>query len=311
LFKFPISRENLEQLKEDDLASLVKLDQNGLIIGNSESFEQYKKRLTTLKTELLDLEKELKENDSVNIHRSVILKSDQLISEQYFNEAADITKKYSFSITWAPGFFAVKTIGLFVGGFTLISDSGFPIFILKSSFMNKIKWLWYNRTELLTHELCHIARAPLADDPYEEFFAYRLSFSKFRRYVGNCFRSPLDSVFLLIPFFLLLAAELLNFVFNLNIPEAYFWIICFAYPLYLLERNRKTRKIYFNAKKSLTKHFGKEINTEAILFRSVSNEISKISTFLDSDQKSILDYIKKLSNSNLRWKVIYERFFRI
>ena len=238
------------------------------------------------------------------------LKREDFIDTEYYNEANKYTDQYSFTLSWAPGFYSKHTCGFLAGGATFISDSGVPIFALKSSFKNKRKWFLYNISELLSHEFCHVARAPLDDQPYEEFFAYKLSQSKFRRYFGSFFHSPYDSIFLLLPLLLLLLVTSSNLLFNQSIPEIYFWILSSVFPGYLYIRNKYYISKFKKASKTLLKIIP-ESNIDSVLFRCNSTEIKEIASFHNNTEKKIKDLLQKYSAKDLRWKIITARFIKI
>lgn len=185
-------------------------------------------------------------------------------------------------------------------------DNNMSIFLIRANFAKKIKWLFYKRDELLAHELCHIARAPLHDPSFEEHFAYRLSPSGLRRYMGNCFQHTYDAIFFIIPFFLLLAAQIAKLLLQLHwLPIPPFWILIAIYPSFLLMRNQKSRNKFFKAKKALESI---EIKTSLpILFRSTKDEIGTISTFV-KNSNGLKTWLTEQASKELRWKVINRRF---
>jgi hypothetical protein len=307
LLSFPISNKKLKTLDENDLETIVLLDKNGFLPGSNESFEDYKIRLLSLEEEITSIKNELINDDLCEIMQEMNLKIKNLIDPNNFHETEKITERYSFSIRWAIGFYTTKTIGLLAGGATIIFDNGLPLFLLKSSFKNKKKWFLYTRQELLAHELCHIARASLSDKHYEEFFAYRLSPSKFRRYFGSFFHSPIDSLIMLIPFFLLLAITIANTFCYTGVNDFYFWIICFIFPTYLFIRNIHYMNIFNKAYNTLMKLAGCT-SPESILFRCTASEIKTISKYYKLDNEILIQKLKNWSHKTIRWKIILKRF---
>jgi len=307
LFSFPLSEQQIQILTENDIDTFIQLDRHGIFYGKNETFGQFKNRLISLYAELKSLYEAVNSKKPVIIHR-ILIKPNNLIDNSSFTDACRITENYSFSIDWTPGFFAEKSINFFAGGFTMISDTGLPIFILKSNFKGKKKWFIYTLTELLSHELCHVARYPLFDKHYEEFFAYKLSPSRFRRCFGSLFHSPEDSIFMLIPFFLLLIVVLINTFIYLGINELYFWILSLIYPIFLFARNFHYKRIYTAAYKTIVGLVKDKITADSILFRCSAKEIKIISKFSNSDTEDLKFQLKRFSQNNIRWKVILKRF---
>jgi hypothetical protein len=184
-------------------------------------------------------------------------------------------------------------------------DNNMSLFLIRGSFAKKRQWLFYKRDELLAHELCHIARTPVKDIVYEEFFAYKLSPSAFRRYLGNCFRSASDALFFIIPFFMLLGSQAVQLFFYPPLPVYPFWIITVIYPAFLLIRNQIARKFYFKAELNLKK--AGLPTAQYILFRCSKAEIQTIAAF-SKDILGLKEWLAKQANIYLHWQIIYERF---
>ena len=308
ILKFPLTKTEIENLKSIDIDKLLSLDNFGLLIGYNEDIQSYKKRLLSIESDIQSLKKELATKGQIELFHKVFATENNLISTDILTEASKYTEKsYNFSINWIPGFFLSKGLGLLTGGCSATSESGFTFFLIRSSFSSKKKWLWYSRNELLSHELCHAARAPVKDRYLEEFFAYKLSSSPFRRFFGNCFQGVFDAILLLMPLFLLLAMQIINTFLFLGIPMSIFWIIAFIYPIFLLIRNQVYRNVYFKAQKSLLSAFGNNTPFDSILFRCNSKEISQIGRFKNSPDQ-LKEWIEDNAIKELRWQVIYQRF---
>jgi hypothetical protein len=307
LFSFPLSKQQIQNLAINDIDTFIILDKHGVLYGSHETFEQFKDRIINLYSDLENLYTTVNSEEFFNILPKIQLSSANSIDSSNFIVPGQITEKYSFSINWAPGFFAHKSIGLLAGGFTIISATGLPIFILRSNFKGKKKWLLYSLNELLSHELCHVARSSLSDSHYEEFFAYKLSPSRFRRYFGSFFHSPIDSIIMLFPFFLLLIITLINTFYYTGVSEFYFWILSFMYPVFLCIRNFYYRSIFNKAYKAITKLVDKKY-VESILFRCTAREIKTISRYQKLDTEDLFRHLKEYAHKSIRWKIILKRF---
>jgi hypothetical protein len=341
ILKFPLTKTEIKNLSNKDIDSLVSLDEHGLIIGYKEDFLSYKKRLSSIESEIQSLKEKLVTKGQVKLFHKIYATKKNLIDTNILEQAARHTENaYNFSINWIPGFFLSKGLGLLTGGCSVTTETGFTFFLIRSAFSSREKWLWYSRTELLSHELCHAARGPIKDKHLEEFFAYKLSSSPFRRFFGNCFQSHSDAILLLFPLFLLLVVQILNTLLFSVIPILWFWIIAFIYPVFLLVRNQFYRNCYFKARKSLLSilsnniskstyflkvnrkyqdQFKKSVSrnknrfayilSDSILFRCNADEVIQIGRFINSPTK-LKKWVEDNVKTQVRWKIIYERFIK-
>ena len=297
--------EHLKKLKDGDIESFTDFDSMGLLAAPGETPEQFRERITKLFRHLREIYAELDKKGSITLFETITLEKARHIPPEIIGEAAEINNKfYGFSIRWVPGFFLSRNLSFLWGGCAIsFPEDSLSVFLIRAAFAEKRKWLFYTREELLAHELCHIARLPLKDRAFEEFFAYRLSHSGFRRYIGNCFRYYYDALFFIIPFFILLGAQICRMFFDLrHIPEYPFWILVAAYPIFLLIRNQLGRNLVFKAEKKLYAAGIK--NPKAVLFRCVKDEIAEFAEF----SGNITDLMKQKAEKELRWAVILKRF---
>lgn len=185
-------------------------------------------------------------------------------------------------------------------------DEFLSIFLIRGAFRTRRKWLFYNRQELLAHELCHSMRQSLRDVPLEEFFAYQTSPSRLRRYLGNCFIREYDAVWFVIPALLLFGAQLTQSFWLPGLPVWPFWPLALAYPAFLLVRNALSRRLVFRAERRLAV-FGID-NPGALLFRLTTPEIREIGGLTD---RALFDrFVEERAAAELRWRVIRSRFIR-
>ncbi len=288
------------------LEKLVALDAAGFLITGSESAGEFLQRIGETEKVYADFETELAEKGRVKVFDMFEVSADERISPELSAEAAGITEKlYGFTVTHVPGFYLTRQIGFFWGG-CLIGDpeQNFAVFLLRNAFRNKRKFLNYRREELLAHELCHSVRHVLEEPSLEEYFAYQTSPSKLRRYLGNCFISDRDAWFFLLPVMLLPLAEITRFLWIRNFPSWIFWISAWIYPLYLLWRNFRSRRVVGQARKALQKAGVKR--PEAVLFRMLPGEMRELSFCTPDDIGSV---VAEKAARYTRWQVIKKRFF--
>ncbi len=287
------------------IAELAMLDEAGFPVAPGEDITAYRERQANYHKALEALENELAENDKVSLFDFVKVSHADRIPSEIIAESADITMPlYGFAVRDFPGFFLSESIGLLWGG-CLIYDREIPpaIFLIRSSFRNKKRFFIYRREELLAHELCHSFRQELMDTELEEFFAYRTSPSKLRRYMGNCFIRERDALIFVIPSMLLLAAQLIQTFWLPGFPAWLFWIPALAAPAWLMLKNTMSRRKYFRAEKKL-KSFG-VANPLPILFRMTAAERLEAGNL--QTQEDFDAFIQKKSRE-LRWQVIIHRF---
>ena len=299
--------KKIRKLEEKDIAPLMELDSMGLILAPGEDFESYKKRLEELFIHLEKLETELAEKNEIRLFDAITVYKDRRIGPEIMKEAAELNQKfYAFEIDWVPGFFLLQNLGLLWGGCAIsFPEDSLSIFLIRSNFEKKRKWLFYRRDELLAHEICHIARMPIHDIVFEEHFAYRLSPSAMRRYLGNCFQSTWDAIFFIMPFLMLTGVQALKTFLIEWFPVYPFWILIALYPAFLIIRNQLSRDKYFSAKNNLE---GIKIqNPLPILFRCTKSDIYTIAAF-QKDLLGLEEWIGKKTRTELRWKVISKRF---
>lgn len=285
--------------RESDLAESIRLDKAGFMLAPGESFPAFLDRVKKIRTVQSDFETELAEKKELRLFDSVVLHPDERIPEQFVREAGDLTASlYAFRITHVPGFFLKKGVGLLWGG-CMIGDTetGLSIFLIRAAFRNHRRWYFYDRRELFAHELCHAMRQSLDDSRFEEHFAYQTSPSALRRYLGNCFIREYDAILFVAGTFVLLIGQLLRTFWLPELVAWPFWLAAFAYPAYLLFRNRNARKLLKKARKTLIAA-GFD-NPDAVLFRASAAEIVALAA--GSGPENFND---------LRWQVIKARFGR-
>ncbi len=294
--------------ENDTLKRAVELDRAGFLPGVAENETEFFARVAaTLEAHKSFLEKLESERELLVFGEVRVSETDRIPAE-ITAEAEEVTRRlYDFGIEHVPGFFLSRDVGLLWGG-CMISDPDefLSIFLIRGAFRTRRKWLFYNRQELLAHELCHSMRQSLRDVPLEEFFAYQTSPSRLRRYLGNCFIREYDAVWFVIPALLLFGAQLTQSFWLPGLPVWPFWPLALAYPAFLLVRNALSRRLVFRAERRLAV-FGID-NPGALLFRLTTPEIREIGGLTD---RALFDrFVEERAAAELRWRVIRSRFIR-
>ncbi|MCK5801713.1 MAG: hypothetical protein KAI66_02725 [Lentisphaeria bacterium] len=295
----------LDRARAGDLAALVELDKNGLLVGADEQLDAYVERLQSLRKNTEEMENTLRA-DGVYQAEDVTIERDKRIPQATFAEASDTTEAlYRFSIDWVPGFFINPSFSFLFGGCAYyFHPDFFALFIIRESFRERERWLIYSRRELLAHELCHVARIGLESEIFEETFAYQTSQSGFRKVVGSVFRSQADSFLLLGSTFLLLGAQVLRTLYWSALWIEPFWALLFCFLLYLAIRQRQLRSQFRRARQNLEFACGQ--NAPATLFRLTDEEIAQLAGL--SGRDAVSAWLDGRPEDAPRWRVIRERF---
>ncbi|OQA85558.1 MAG: hypothetical protein BWY31_01840 [Lentisphaerae bacterium ADurb.Bin242] len=299
--------DQIEQLKQStSVETAAALDSQGFLATPGESAEAYAERLLKEEEKIRAFREKLSREKVMEPYKGLIIDSYSEISPEILEEAAETTRKaYGFEVKWVPGFFPVQGLGLLWGGCSIGAYENLPaLFIIRRNFQNRKRFFIYSREELTSHELCHVARSPLNDIPYEEHFAYALSRSALRRYSGNCFKSEKDALLFLLPMFLLLAVQIGRAAYWPWIPVWPFWILAFVWPVYLVVSNQFARKRYFRAEKALAPYTDMP---GAVLFRCVAKEIDELADCSENPE-AVKTWLESKKDSDLRWKIIFHRF---
>lgn len=288
------------------IEELTALDAAGFIAGCGETEAEYLDRVSGIRAAHADFLDRLQTSGSAEALAGLTVKSEDAIPAEFYDGPAEITRNlYGFEVRHVPGFFLSRKVGLLWGG-CLIGDPdlNFSLFLLRGTFRNRKKWLFYSRDELLAHELCHSARQSLGEVTLEEYFAYQTSPSKLRRNLGNCFIRDRDAVLFVLPSLLLMLAELAHSFLFPDFPAWIFWILALIYPIYLLIRNQVSLNLVKQAKKALGRCGTAE--PLAVLFRCTREELETVAGFTSPDE--LRAFADARAQKEVRWLIIRERF---
>ena len=290
---------------EAELARGVELDGAGFLPRRGESAEQFFRRVETILGIHREFEAELAAAGEVGVY-GLQLRSQDRIPDEIFGEEEEVTDRlFSFRTRVVPGFCLSRDVGLLWGG-CMICDPDHPlsVFLIRGAFRKRQRWLFYNRRELLAHELCHSMRQSLEEITLEEYFAYQTSPSRLRRYLGNCFIREYDAIWFVIPALLLLLAQVAQSFWLPGLPVWPFWPVALAYPAFLLIRNGISRRLVKRAAKKLAA-FGVE-KPSVVLFRLDRGEIRRIGAMERPGEFE--QYAAERKESDFRWAILCARF---
>lgn len=233
------------------------------------------------------------------------------------NESKDLIEKvlprteelYGIRPLWVPIFFSDHQLALWHGGcawiFRLNEQSPTAAFIqLRSHFKYESRYLFlYRRDELLIHEIAHIGRMVYQEPGFEEFFAYRSSFSKWRQFFGPIVESSKESLF-----FILLLGLVVMIDFSLIMTDypnsQMIGIVTGLAPIFVILsafiRLIYRRWIYNKCFKQLTLIFSPKIALH-LTYRLKDSEIRKFA-FLSPERIRV--YITNAKESSFRWEFL-------
>lgn len=297
-----ISAEDIERARQGDMKALAELDCRGLTPAVDEDANAFADRLQLLNANFAKMSKALSETGEYAVEE-VSVDAASRIPKEIFTAPGKITEKlYGFKCDWVPGFFITPKFGLFGGCAYCFFPDFFALFIIRRSFQKRQKWLWYQRNELLAHELCHIARLGCGSEAFEEFFAYQTATTAFRRVLGGIFRSQFDV-------FLFLAVTLLQLVSQMARTFAFpqwpawpAWTLLAGVTAFLLLRLRRDIGCYRRALAKLTHFYGSEATARMALFHSTDGELREL-----AKAESVSETLGKFAGESLRWRIVKYR----
>jgi len=292
----------------ESLALLLDYDRRGFLLAPGETESGFLARMQESEAAFRKFEETLSSTDcsEIEVFPGISVKqSDRMAPEAPGElEAQSLTESlYGFSVRHVPIFFLSSSIGLLWGGCSLSdTESPLSLILLRDSFRARERFLFYRRTELIAHEACHAARAPLQDNDAEEFFAYQCSPSWLRRTLGNCFIHQRDAVLFLLPLLLLPVMSAVQCFLYPDFPLWIFWLLAAIYPTFLLIRNAMSLRKVRLAKANL-RAAGVE-KSLAVLFRCTAAECAELAK---TPPEKIAAFFTERENEP-RFQVIAARF---
>lgn len=288
-----------------DMEALSRLDARGLTPAPEEDAAGFAARLTELNRNLAQMESALQQKGEFTVE-DVTVDRDAQIPETVFEEPCNRTDAlYGFRCDWVPGFFLnPRFSGLFGGCAYYFFPEFFALFIIRHSFKTRKRWLFYQRDELLAHELCHVARVGVQSQKYEELIAYQTATSAFRRIAGGVFRSQSDV-------FLFLGAALFQFAYQLarswampGLPAWIGWAVMGAVFAFLALRLAAMLRTVRHARRVLLRHFHGDLRAaNAALFHATDDEIEQLAHAANADA-----LLAGYAQTSLRWQILRHRF---
>ena len=313
----PFTEQELKKIESGDLKTIAQFDQRGFVPGPVESPKEFADRLRTFEKNLKEMEQELKDKNVLTIE-DLKFPAEEKIPQTSFNPAGKITEDlYDFRINWVPGFYVTPAFGMLFGGCAYsFAPEFFSLFIIRNSFKKKKKWLFYERDELMSHELCHVARFAMGSHKYEEQFAYQTSTSKFRKNFGCMMRSAWETYVLMILLFSMLVTQISLITLKgqwmatrtfLTNPVHWFYAAIFGFVAFLVLRQKRQNKDFAHSLSLLSNITDKP---KALAFRMTDPELDKLATYKSLSKDDFANIIKESNSPDYRFEMLQKRFFK-
>ncbi len=303
-----LTRDTIDRVKQQDIPTLVALDKRGLIVAPNESAEAFAKRLETLRLKLDDVRSQVQTEPFYEIE-GMKFKSENAIPKEDFKAATVHTKSlFGFKMKWVPGFYQNPKPSILFGGCCYTSEPDlYSFFQIRESFKKQQKWLFYNRDELMAHEMCHVARGGIGAKKYEEFFAYKTSEKQLRKAMGSVLYSQMDTYLILLMSLSLPLFQFYNLKYRFDNPIS-IWPLLSGFGaliLFYILRYFGQKSSYEAALNYLNPTFGAD--SQAVLFRCNDQEIDEFAMLDANTDQADLEPLKE---KDLRWQVIFNRFVK-
>jgi hypothetical protein len=282
---------------------LLAYNQQGLIPGPQETEEEFIRRAEyclNLKNTLAESSGEKSPFDFTNDLSNLLTKEFHL---------------YDMHPSWVPVFFSNHKLNPWHGGcawiFQLTETSPTAaLFQLRKSLQKSNTYLgYYDRKELVTHELAHVGRMVFDEPKFEEMIAYRTSKSTLRKWLGPIIQTSSEGALfafllmtiLMIDLFILFFGHIETFSFILALKIVP--IALFGYGLIRLQK--KHRQLNATSKKLLSMTNSAE-KADTILYRLTDLEIA---SFGKLSPELIKKYICEEKERSLRWRLLHKAYF--
>lgn len=223
---------------------------------------------------------------------------------------------YDIYPTWVPLFFSNYKLSFWHGGCAWIfqqkQDSPTSAFFqLRHKFRTSKKYLGiYDRNELISHELSHVGRMLFEEPKFEEILAYGSSTSSFRRFFGPIVQSSYESTIFVLVLFFIIAMDFFSLfdgysdLLHISFIGRLILLGMIVYGLArLCWRQRQFKACQSNLRKTLFDMH----KADAVAYRLTDKEMIAFGRLLPDEIKR---YAEEQKTKNLRWKTIYEAYFK-
>lgn len=278
-----------------DIEQWKEWNRQGLFPGPDETEADWTRRIAFC----LQLKRELAQ----------IMGDDFPFLEEESSEGIQITVPlYDLSPEWVPLFFNNFQLAPWHGGcawiFQLNEQTPTAAFLqLRASFKLKKKYLhFYQRQEIIAHELVHIGRMMFEEPEFEEILAYRTSSSRWRRWLGPIVQSSKESLLFLGTVALITMANLALLALEHPLPlhiSLGLWLIPLVLFFMALIRLAKRQWIFNKCCRQLKTIFLTEQKAHAMACRLSDHEISLFARSSPADIRIFM-----AGQDSFRWRFL-------
>lgn len=284
---------------------LKEYNRQGLIPGPSESESDYLARVAYC----LQISKHLSEETNLPFCEAEFTELPVLPKQ------ASTVELYDISPDWIPIIYNNYKLSLWHGGcawiFQCKEESPLSALLQLRKVLGRKENLYgfFDKKEIIEHEICHIGRMAFEEPIFEEYFAYRTSKSTFRRSIGPIVKNSIESGVFVLLLGLIFTVDLFFALYgNEQALQWAMWLKMFPFGLaaYGTFRLAKRHRQLKNCLERLKKSCGSEALALAVAYRLTDREIILFST---SSIEEIRAYAKAQKKSSLRWRLIATIYF--
>ncbi len=289
--------------KEKKLQTLISLDKKGFIFSSDIPVDDFIDEAQAT----MDWAAGIRE-DIQSVGRAQIMEeeftAEQVVPPDVLARCLQPAReRYGIEPLWVPAFFSKVLLPWYVGGACFYGRENGEMricFVLNHHFRHSEKWLFYSRKEIISHEICHVARSTMDQLLFEEPLAYRISESMFRRVVGPMFRGQWEASAFLGSSLILMGGSIARGFGAPNWVQYISYIPLITTVVLLGIRAAKASRMMKRAIKKLSEYYD---DPEAVAFRCTDRELVHL-----ADSSAGLDSIRggdtDSDTENLRWSVI-------
>lgn len=289
---------------------LLAYNQAGLIPGPQETEQAFSERASYC----LDLKNQIPQM----LAQELPFAPEEIHSNEEILKIGSEKARHLYDIfpIWVPLFFSNYKLSFWQGGCAWIfqqkeNSPTSAFFQLRQNFQNSKKYLGiYDRDELITHELSHVGRMKFEEQKFEEVLAYRSSKSSFRRFFGPIVQSSHESTIFVILLMLVIIVDFFALtdshggLSNLSIIGRLLILGVVGFGLIRLWLRQKQFKACL---KNLRMTLFNMHQADAVIYRLVDQEIIAFGRITPSEIKR---YAEEQKTQTLRWKMLYEAYFK-
>lgn len=289
-------------------AHLLYLNGLGLIPGPEEDESTFLRR----SEECLRLSHTL----SAQVPEALGVKPEELSSSHLLDAPLRKTQElYDIAPDWVPILFSNQGLAPWHGACAWICQLAertptIAFFQLRKPLATKTHYLgFYQRDEIMVHELSHIGRMAFEEPQFEELLAFRSAQSPIRRWLGPILISGGEALAFATLLFILLVLIMTHFLYpSLTTLTAVFsmqLVVLGMATLALLRLHIRHR--HFNqCLQHLTTLLGDARRANAVIYRLRDKEIA---LFAQLPPKKILSDVHQWGKTSLRWRLLLLAYF--